>query len=67
MACTVPRDGNHHVSNGILGLLRARCTESGTGEQNRNEENDGYFHVGIIITPPPAAQVVKIGLYPFVR
>ena len=45
----------------------ARCTESGAGEQNGNEENDGYFHVGIIITPLPAAQAVKIRLYPFVR
>jgi len=25
----------------------ARCTESGAGEQNGNEENDGYFHVGL--------------------
>jgi hypothetical protein len=45
----------------------ARCTESGAGEQNGNEKNDGYFHVRIIITPPSAAQGVKIGLYLFVR
>jgi len=45
----------------------ARCTESGAGQQNSNEENDGYFHVGIIIKLPSAAQGVKIGLYPFVR
>ena len=37
----------------------ARCTESGAGQQNSNEENDGYFHVGIIITPPSVAQGIK--------
>ncbi len=37
----------------------ARCTESGAGQHNRNQKNEGYFHVGIIIKPPPAAQGIK--------
>jgi hypothetical protein len=43
---------------------RARCTESGAGQHNRNEKNEGYFHVGIIIKSLAAAQGIKIGLYP---